>query len=149
MLAAQPVVVFEVRLIPRDIVGTVAHVALCRESRGDVVRFPSTLVIFAVARIAVRGDGAVEPAIRVATNTVDSLMLPTNCKPGLRLVIPFGRDPPNRLVASFAIHPEIGAERIFLSADPMAVVTVGGCALDLLVPVTRCTGNFKVPALER
>ncbi len=149
VLAAQAVVVIENSLIPRNIAGAVADIALRRKARGHVVRFPSTLVISAVARIAVRGDGSVEPAIRVAANTVDSLMLPTNCKPGLRLVIPFGWDPPNRLVASFAIRSEIGTERILLSADPMAVVTIGGSALDLLVPVTRCTGNFKVPAFER
>jgi len=149
VLATQAVLVIENSLIPRNIVGTVADIALRREARGHVIWFPSVLVISAVARIAVRGDRAIEPAIRVATNAIYVLVLPTNVKPCFRLVIPLGRDPPNRLVASFAIHAEVGAERVFLSADPMAVVTVGGSALDLPIPVARCAGNLEVPALER
>ena len=149
VLPTQAVVVIENSLIPRDIVGTVADIALRREARGHVVWLPCTLVISAVARIAVRGDGAVEPAIRVAANAIDVLVLPTNVKPCFRLVIPPGREPPNRLVASFAIRAKVGSERVILSADPMAVVTVGGSALDLLIPVARCARNLEVPALER
>ena len=148
-MATQAVVVIENSLIPRNIVGTVADIALRREARSHVVRFPSTLVISAVARIAVRGDGAVELTIRVAANAIDGLVLSTNIKPGFRLVIPPGWKPSNRLVAFFAIHAKVGTERIILSADPMAVVTVGGSSFDLPIPVTRCARNLEVPTFER
>jgi len=149
VLPTQVVIVIENSLIPRDIIGTVADIALRREARSHVVWFPSTLVISAVARIAVRGDGAVEPAIRVAANAIDGLVLPTNIKPGFRLVIPPGWNPANRLVAFFAIHAKVGAERVILSADPMAVVTVGRSSFDLPIPVTRCARNLEVTAFER
>jgi len=149
VLPTQAVVVIENSLIPRDIVGTVANVALRREARSHVVWFPSTLVISAVARIAVRGDGAVELTIRVAANAIDGLVLSTNIKPGFRLVIPPGWKPSNRLVAFFAIHAKVGTEQIILSADPMAVITVGRSSFDLPIPVTRCAGNLEVTAFER
>ncbi len=149
VLATQFVVVIENRLIPGDIVGTVAYVALCWEARGHVVRFPSTFVIFAVARIAIRGDRPVEPSIRVAANAVDGLMLPTNRKSSVRLVTPLGRDPSNRLVAILALYSEVGAIRVVLPANPVAVIAVRGRTLCLPVPMARCAGNVEVPTFER
>jgi len=148
VLATQFVVVIENCLIPGDIVGTVAYVALCWEARGHVVWFPSTFVIFAVAGIAIRGDRPVEPSIRVAANTVDGLMLPANRESSVRLMVPLGRNPPDRFVTFLAIYTQVGAVQIVLSANPVAVVAVRRRTLDLPVPMARCTGNVEVPAFE-
>ena len=149
VLATQAVIVIENRLVPGDIVGTVAHVALGRETRSHVVGFTGTFVVFAVAGIAVRGHRPVEPSIRVAANAIDSLMLSPDRKSRARLVTPLGRDPSNRLVAGFAFHAEVGAEWVVLSADPMAVVAVRGRTLYLPVPMARGAGNVEVTAFER
>ena len=138
----------ENRLIPRDIVGTVAHVALRREARGHVVRFPSTFIVLAVAGVAIRDDGTVEPSVRVAANAVDRQVLPTNRESRIRLVVPLGRGPSNRLVAFLALHTMDGAVRVILSADPVAVVAGRGRALCGLIPVARCARDVEVPAFE-
>ena len=62
---------FEDCLVPRNVVGTVAQIALRGEACGDVIGFPCALVIGAVARVAVRGEGPVHPSVGVTANAVD------------------------------------------------------------------------------